>query len=379
MKKDDVKRATRPRPSAEPPRDEPIEKPPEEHDLGALADAARRTVSMHIQPTDAYPDHLPPGYRMRGVSILKDDTGHTRLTWIKTAVDPDWHVGGTDECVVPAAVIPAPDHLCDDQLAVYPIGDPHIGMHAWNRDAGGDFDLDIALRLYLGASMTAFRKAPVGSDALLIDLGDFYHFDDALYRTSSGRVTVDADSRYQKVVHTGQRIADTLLEAALTQHRKVTWWTLRGNHDAQASVALYSYLRGRWGQHPRVTIDDTAGKFHYLRWHSNLLAATHGENARKRRATLHECMTVDRRQDWGETRHAKWHIGHVHHTSKTEAGGVEQETYRILAPNDAWHQAQGYRAARDIRVEIWHKEYGHTTTHITTPQEIEAALQEAAL
>ncbi|MBK6920538.1 MAG: metallophosphoesterase [Deltaproteobacteria bacterium] len=375
-------------PLAAPARNQPghgrVENPKPEQDRESISAAARdaaRNLTPHLE------DSVPPGFRIKGMSVLRDADGHVRLSWAKTTREADDPYetarmisegladGGGLKTLPP---ITPPDRECDDLLSVYPLGDPHIGLYCWAEECGESFDLQTAIDQYLAVASILFRRAPVGSDALLIDLGDFYHADDPQYRTSSGRHVVDVDTRYGKVIPAGFDIMATLVDAALQQHRRVHVWCLRGNHDDKTTLALRGYLQGRYANNPRVVLDATPGKFHYLEFGANLLGATHGDSLKgKRGRTLHEIMTTDQRAAWGRTRHAKWFVGHVHHESTSEVGDCRVETYRTLAPKDAWHAASGYRSGRDTRLEIFHREHGESERHILSIGEIQAAMAAA--
>jgi hypothetical protein len=47
---------------------------------------------------------------------------------------------------------------------------------------------------------------------------------------------------------------------------------------------------------------------------------------------------------------------------KEYRGGVV-EYFRTLAARDAWHAGQGYRAGRDMRLIVMHKDYGEVERH----------------
>jgi hypothetical protein len=39
------------------------------------------------------------------------------------------------------------------------------------------------------------------------------------------------------------------------------------------------------------------------------------------------------------------------------------EAFRTLAARDAWHAGQGYRAGRDMRLLVHHKDFGEVERH----------------
>jgi hypothetical protein len=81
-------------------------------------------------------------------------------------------------------------------------------------------------------------------------------------------------------------------------------------------------------------------------------------------------MAADRPADWGETLYRTWYTGHIHHETVKEFTGCTVESFRTLAPKDAYHAAHGYRAGQDIRVHIWHREWGKINEHHVGIQQI---------
>jgi hypothetical protein len=75
-------------------------------------------------------------------------------------------------------------------------------------------------------------------------------------------------------------------------------------------------------------------------------------------------MAADRPQDWGLTTERHWYCGHIHHKDHDkEHPGVTIETFRTLAPKDAWHAGQGYRSGRDMHCIVHHREFGELERH----------------
>ena len=43
------------------------------------------------------------------------------------------------------------------------------------------------------------------------------------------------------------------------------------------------------------------------------------------------------------------------------------ESFRVLAPNDAWAENKGYRPQRDMKAIILHRDFGEVARHIVNP------------
>ena len=79
-------------------------------------------------------------------------------------------------------------------------------------------------------------------------------------------------------------------------------------------------------------------------------------------------MAADQALAWGRTKYRYWWTGHIHHQRLQEFPGASVESFRVLAPKDAWHHQRGYRAGRDMKAVILHKDYGETSRIVVNPQ-----------
>jgi hypothetical protein len=92
-----------------------------------------------------------------------------------------------------------------------------------------------------------------------------------------------------------------------------------------------------------------------------LIGATHGDTTKPEQ--LLGVMASDRAEDWGQTKHRYWYTGHVHHQSVREFAGVTAESFRTLAAKDAYAAGHGYRAGRDMRCIVLHRDHGEVERH----------------
>jgi hypothetical protein len=269
-----------------------------------------------------------------------------------------------------------PKRLNKDLLAVYPLGDPHIGMYAWEAETGCAFDLEIAERIMKTAIDDLVARAPAAETALLVDLGDYFHADNTSNQTARSGHALDVDTRWGKVFEVGIRIMAYQIEALLTKHKKVRVIVEIGNHDDHTSVSLLSVMRALFHNEPRVSFDDSPSKFHYFKFGKTLIGVTHGDTVKMK--DLPGVMATDRAKEWGETQHRFWLVGHVHHHKSEEFPGVWVEYFRTLAPRDAWHNNSGYRAGRDQQVWTVDREYGVIRREISDIGRIQGLIQAKA-
>lgn len=339
-----------------------------------LNELRRRAATRGYAPASDMQAPTPEGFHVKGVSTLykiDPDTGerHPVGQWVKTKKDDDAGLAAMMDQFfaltepLRAVADPIPQALVhdDDLLAVYPMGDPHIGMLAWPGETGNKFDLKIAEDNLFAAVDHLVNLAPPARQALIINLGDFYHSDNVAGTTTRG-TPVDVDGRWAKVLATGLRIMRRLIDRALEKHAHVRVINEIGNHDSHAAIFLSIALAQFYEREPRVEIDVSPEPFHWYRFGKVLIGVHHGDRTKK--GDLLGVMAVDRAKDWGETEHRYWYIGHVHHDTLKELHGVTVESFRTLAGKDAWHHGQGYRAGRDMKLDVLHREFGKINRHI---------------
>lgn len=254
----------------------------------------------------------------------------------------------------------ASDQTDDELLCVFPMGDPHFGMHAWWADAGEDFDLKIAEDLTCSAIDRLVAVAPPAGTAVLLNVGDMFHADNQKNVTNSGH-QLDVDGRWAKVQQVGLAAMIHAIWRMLEKFPKVIFRINRGNHDGHSSYALALMLSCYFRNELRVTIDLSPSTVWYYQFGKNLLASTHGDTIRG--PAMPGVMAADVPEMWGATLHRLWLVGHVHHMDVKEYPGCVVEYIRTLAARDAWHAGQGYRAGRDMQCIVMHKEDGIIERH----------------
>lgn len=322
-----------------------------------LASGGRREAP----PVDA----IPEGHSLSGVSTYVGADGRVKGQWVKTRAvgesieDQIARMTARLPEIVPVreGSIPFPALERDpDLLAVYPLGDPHVGLLAWGKESGDNFDLEIAERLMVGAVRDLVLRGPRASGALIVNLGDFFHFDNENQRTTHGDHSLDVDGRTARVLEIGLRIFVAMIDAALEHHDLVAVDCVAGNHDRYTSIMLALALRHYYRAEPRVTVPVDPASRHYWIHGRVLLGTTHGD--RGRLEDLGAIMAAERPEDWGRARFRHWLCGHVHHSQTKDLRGVTVETFRTLAARDSWHAGQGYVAPRDLKRITYHRSYG---------------------
>lgn len=312
---------------------------------------------------------VPETHIAKGVSTYYDQEGKVRGQWVKSSLDEDkleqarqalLEVLGEQVRGLAPLTAP-PKHALNDLLAVYPWGDPHFGLYAWAKECGDDFDLNEARRLTLGAVDRLVASAPAAATAIIVPLGDFFHADDQSNVTPGHKHQLDVDSRYPKVLEIGIQALRHAIRRALEKHSRVIVRIEPGNHDPHAKWALTYAISAYFENEPRVEVDTSPAKFWFYKFGKVLIGTTHGDTVKH--DALLGVMASDRSEDWGLTKHRYWYTGHVHNSVVTEKPGVVCEAFRTLAARDAWTAGHGYRAGRDMRCIVLHREFGEIERH----------------
>lgn len=335
----------------------------------AVAAAKKRAAIQGYSPEHDMTRTVPDAYNVKGTSTLYGKDGQQKLQWVKTQLDhskareaiEEWVGWLVKDATGLAPKVAVPAYTKDDLLAVYPMGDPHFGMYAWKPEAGEDFDLEIAERLTYAAIDRLVESAPPAKQALILELGDFFHSDNNTARTERSGNQLDVDTRWARVMQVGLRAMVRVITSALAKHEFVTVRIVAGNHDPHSSFALALGLDAYFRNEERVKIDLAPCVFWYFEFGKVLIGTTHGDTCKTDH--LPGIMATDRPEAWGRTKYRHFYHGHIHHDSVKELPGCMVESFRTLAAKDAWHTSAGYRAGRDMRVIVHHKEFGEIERH----------------
>lgn len=340
----------------------------------ANVDRAVQAAKMQAALKGYSPAHymtktVPEAYLVKGVSTYFDKEGKPKGQWVKSTLYQD-KARAIQKAAIQALaeeikglspVMDSPKACLDDLLVVYPLGDPHFGMYAWAKEAGDDFDLEIARQLTLGAVDRLVSTAPKAKTAIVLPLGDVFHMDDQTNLTPGHGNQLDADGRFVKVLQVGIQTFRHVVLRALERHEKVIVRFVQGNHDPHAVWALSLSISAYFENEPRVEVDLSPSKFWFYEFGNVLLGATHGDTVKHEK--LLGVMAADQAEAWGTTKHRYWYTGHVHNQVVTELPGVVCESFRTLAAKDAYAAGAGYRAGRDMRAIVHHRQFGEVERH----------------
>lgn len=309
---------------------------------------------------------LPAGHVVKGESALVDPDGRVLARWIKTREGAG---AGLVEALRDAfadyrgaaPIVAQPVDVADDLLTVYPLPDLHLGMYAWDREAGADYDVDIAVKLATRTFESLIAQSQPSRRAVLLGLGDYFHTNGGKPMTPQSGHILDVDTRWARVFACGARLATAIVGLLAAKHAEVEVVMLPGNHDLDAAMSLTVALALFYSATPHIQVHQEPGVAWYRRFGAVLLGATHGHTMKPDRMAM--MLAADRPVDWGETKHRSFFFGHVHHGSALEVGPVRVESFNTPAARDAYAAGAGYRSGRSLSAITFHAERGEIGRH----------------
>jgi hypothetical protein len=259
------------------------------------------------------------------------------------------------DSIEPVAPVAAPEYADADLLTVYPIADAHVGMMAWGRETGEDYDLGKACARVREWVARCVASSPASETAVVLDVGDLLHADDQTNKTQSGHV-LDVDTRHFKTLEASIAAMVAAVDLALAKHKRVIVRILPGNHDRTSFMAVTFALAAHYRNEPRVDVEKVPGEFFMLEWGSIMLAAHHGDKAKAQSMVMF--LADQYAEAWGRTRHRFLFTGHLHHHKSQDIGGVQWEQLRAVTAKDAYAVSHAYSARAQLQGITFHKQRG---------------------
>ena len=286
------------------------------------------------------PDHdmthiVPDTHVVKGVSTFYDENGVPIRQWVKSDLKKQAQEDSlqsfaealTEELpkykpLPYKAVKDLPKHL-----TAYVIGDAHIGMKV-TKERNGDSDWNLENHM-------------------------------------------DMDGDYGDSVAAQVRVYRRSIDLLLKSHNKVILMMVRGNHNSSTSRCMNVMLQAFYDNEPRVEVMDNAMKFQKVVYGNNLLVTHHGDKMTPKRAF--EYIVGGLSELWGSCKHRHCLMGHIHHETSVELGGMLFSTFQALPASDAWHADSGFTGAkRTMSAIVYDKEHGWQTQHRVGIDQLEA-------
>lgn len=257
-------------------------------------------------------------------------------------------------------------------LNLYHYHDFHLGMLAWHREGGADYDLKIAQKLFRDTLALGIVRAPRASVGVLALNGDFFHANGIEPVTPRSKHVLDVDGRWQKVLEAGADLVIEAIDTLLGYHDRVIFVAPDGNHDGDALTAMRVFIKRLYRKEPRVEVDDSPSPYVAVEFGKNMLAFHHGHL--KKNAELTEVFCSGQfREMWGRTTHCQIYTGHRHHRDREKGGAANITQHSTYAARDANASRGGYVSDREGSVVTFHIGGGIWNEAFIRPELLEAA------
>jgi len=339
----------------------------------ALARVVKRAAIQGYSPDHQMIHPVPETHVARGVSTYYDKDGKPRGQWVKSTLDEQKAKAFREAAFAALSqqlprigptvceVIGSPD-LCN----VYTMTDCHMGMLAWHKEGGADWDITIAERTLTGCFEHMVDNSPLARVGVVAQLGDFLHSDGIVPMTPTSGNILDQDGRFSKIVQTSIRVLRRIIDFALRRHDKVIVLMAEGNHDIASSIWLRAMFKALYENEPRVEVIDSETPYYVYQHGKTMLAWHHGHL--KKIETLPLLFATQFPRMWGDTTKRYCHTGHKHHTDEKEHSGMSVHQHPTLAARDAFASRHGWHAERQATSITYHSEYGQVARNTVTPE-----------
>ena len=338
----------------------------------------RKAAKFGYSPEHDFTRPVPDGYIAKGVSTYYNAEGKPAGQWVKASLSHEALVDAMREAVEgfkdeipPVVSINAPaaseEHLCN----LYTFTDYHLGMLAWHKEGGSDWNISIAEQTIIAALARMIEQSPKAHTAVINIQGDFLHTDGKTPVTPASKHVLDADSRFPKIRRSAIRIIRSLVTMSLQRHQEVHLIIAEGNHDEESAGWLADLFSVHYEEEPRVTVNDSVLPFYVLEWGNTMLGIHHGHKVKNESLPL--LFAAQFPQEWGRTTRREIHCGHRHHRDEKEYNGVTVVQHPTLAARDAYAARGGWIADRAAWAITYHKKYGAVGRVMVTTEMLEVA------
>ena len=290
----------------------------------------------------------------------KDEDGVSRSVYLRPPVEAETdmleRIRAAVEGIEPAPPVPPVEISDADLLTVYPIADAHIGMMAWGKETGEDYDTAKGVRRVREWVAKAVAASPPSETAIILDVGDYTHANDDTNQTPANKHSLSVDTRHFRTLDMGIDALGSAIESARLKHRRVIVRVLPGNHNPESYKTIMFALAERYRNEPAVEVQKVPGEFFTHEFGRVMIAAHHGDKAKADR--LVHFVADEAAEMWGRTKHRYLFTGHLHHHRSQDIGGMRWEQLRAVTARDAYAVSHAYSARAQLSGITYHREHG---------------------
>ena len=260
----------------------------------------------------------------------------------------------------------------NDLLFEIDLFDAHVGLYADERETlDSNYNCDIAARRMVETAEALASRANNPAKCVLVFGGDMLHVDDRSNRTPASGHSLDADSRYHRIVNYIIAACRECVDIAARIAPEVEVVVLEGNHSPHSELWLSRVLEAYYSRCENIRIRTDPNPRKHLIWGDNLLLWSHGDKIAAQRWAM--VIAAEFAKEWGATKYRHLKCGHVHHKKTIapvivdEQSGLVVEYLEALCATDAWHSGAGFVGSqKGASAFEYHKSEGLLSRHFKT-------------
>jgi hypothetical protein len=346
--------------------------------LRAIERVKNRAAVQGFSPDHAMTHTVPDTFVAKRISTLYGSEGEVKQQWVIGVLDAEKRqaamiaaTAAMCESILPQAPITAPKLTSENLCNLYTYTDYHLGMLAWHREGGADWDLKIAENLLLNSFLGMLALSPNAEACVLNIQGDFLHSDGLMPVTPAHGHILDTDGRFSKIVSSAIRVLRKLCNTALAKHKTVHVVIAEGNHDESSAVWLRQMFAALFDEEPRLTVNDSELPFYVYQWGSTMLAFHHGHKMKNEQMPM--LFAAQFPIMWGATTKRYCNTGHRHHVDEKEYSGMIVTQHPTLSARDAYASRGGWMGERAANSSTFHTKFGRVFNNTVCPEMFEEA------
>ena len=329
-------------------------------------DCARGTVSNVVStvlkyaatqgydPNTLLTNGVTPGFKIKGVSTLYDSSGEIKSQWVKTNIDAEeqhrMFLAAIEEMKqeIPRYTNESTFEASNDLMNFITITDYHLGMIAWGKESGVDWNTDKAVEVFNNSINCMMERAPIAETTVLNLQGDFLHTDSIVPVTPSSGHVLDTDARFGLLIERCIATIKISIEKLLTKSNKVILLIAEGNHDITSSQWLQALFNLYYENEPRVYVVVNPNPYYCILHGQTMLMVHHGHKMNV--PTIANSAASLYPEEWGKSKYRYAHVGHRHHKEVKENYGIIVEQHQTLSARDAYSARGGWTSERGATI-----------------------------
>lgn len=258
-----------------------------------------------------------------------------------------------------AKVEPFPYNDSDEYLEI-DLTDSHVGLLSYRQETDENYDVAIAT----GRVRSLFDdilercKGKKFKKIVLATLGDILHVDNSQNTTSHG-TPQDTEGRITKWYGEALQMMMDCIDKLLKLGSPIEYIYLCGNHDTSTGAMLAMSLKAIYKNNPNIYFDVRPMPQKAVVYGKTLVGLCHGDMPQK---NLSSWLMSDYKKEFGRTKFAQIHCGHLHEYAVKAENGVQIYHLPSTCSASYWERKEGYRADRGMMAFVYNENTGLRNT-----------------